>query len=146
MLFLRKNYVDAMDAYEAVERFGETSRFYEQSLYKLGWSRFKLAMHQESLDPFLGLLDRKIYGIEIGEGEERLEELSRADRELVEDTFRVLSISFSYMEGSESIEAYFNDRGFPKYGYVIFHESRRSFTLRRNVTLMLPRHTKRSSI
>ncbi len=119
-LFMRKNYIDAMDAYEAVGRFGETSRFYEQSLYKLGWSRFKLAMHRESLDPFFNLLDRKIYGIEIGEGDKRLEDLSRANRELVEDTFRVLSISFSYMEGAESIEAYFNDRGFPKYGYVIF--------------------------
>jgi len=120
MLFLRKNYADAMDAYKAVTRFGETSRFYEQSLYKLGWSQFKLAKHGESLDPFLELLDRKISGIEIKEGEERLEDLSRANRELVEDTFRVLSISFSYMEGAESIEKYFDDRGYPEYGYVIF--------------------------
>jgi len=120
MLFMRKNYADAMDAYKAVTRFGETSRFYEQSLYKLGWSQFKLAMHRDSLDPFFALLDRKISGIEIKEGEERLEDLSRANRELVEDTFRVLSISFSYMEGAESIENYFIDRGYPEYGYVIF--------------------------
>ena len=120
MLFLRKDYSQAMDAYQAVSRFGETSRFYEQSLYKLGWTQFKLAMHEDSLNPFFDLLDRKIYGIEIKEGENRLEDLSRAESELVEDTFRVLSISFSYLEGAESIETYFNDRGFPKYGYVIF--------------------------
>jgi len=120
MLFLRKNYIEAMGAYQAVTRFGETSRFYEQSLYKLGWTQFKLAMHEDSLNPFFDLLDRKIYGIEIKEGEKRLEDLSRADRELIEDTFRVLSISFSYLEGAESIETYFDDRGFPKYGYIIF--------------------------
>lgn len=120
MLFLKKDYINAMDAYVSVTRFGDTSRFYEQSLYKLGWARFKLAMHEESLDPFFELLDRKVAGIEIGEGEERLEALSRAERELVEDTFRVLSISFSYMEGAETIDSYLGARGYPAYGYVIF--------------------------
>ena len=42
-----------------VVNVGETSRFFEQSLYKLGWSQFKLAMHEESLEPFFNLLDRK---------------------------------------------------------------------------------------
>src|SRR5690606_16223786 len=53
-------------------------------------------------------------------GNERLESLGRAERELVEDTFRVLSISFSYMEGPESIATYVRRRGSPEYGYVIF--------------------------
>ena len=41
-------------------------------------------------------------------------------RELVEDTFRVLSISFSYMAGAESISEFLNSRGFPSYGYVVY--------------------------
>jgi tetratricopeptide (TPR) repeat protein len=97
MLFLRKRYNDAEMAYRVVVEFGDDSRFYEQSLYKLGWSRFKLAWHEDSLPPFFALLDRKIADVEIGEGEERLATLTRAERELIEDTFRVLSISFSYM-------------------------------------------------
>jgi len=120
MLFLRKQYSEAEDAYKDVVEFGEASRFYEQSLYKLGWSRFKLAMHDESLDPFFDLLDRKIGEIDLKDGEERLSALSRPERELVQDTFRVLSISFSYMEGADSIVAYLDRRGFPVYGYVIF--------------------------
>ena len=71
-LFLRKNYVDAEVAYKAVVRYGPDSRFYEQSLYKLGWSQFKLAWHEDSLEPFFELLDRKVKGIEIGDGENRL--------------------------------------------------------------------------
>jgi len=120
MLFLRKNYIDAEIAYQSVVEFGEESRFYEQSLYKLGWSQFKLALHEDSLDPFFNLLDRKVAGIELKDGDDRLEALSRAERELIEDTFRVLSISFSYMKGAASIDAFLDKRGYPAYGYVIY--------------------------
>ncbi|MFQ6005414.1 MAG: tol-pal system YbgF family protein [Woeseia sp.] len=120
MSFLRKNYKDAEASYQAVVDYGDSSQFYEQSLYKLGWSQFKLALHGESLDPFFDLLDRKVTGIQLADGDNRLEALSRAERELVEDTFRVLSISFSYMDGSESIDNYLAQRGDPEYGYVIY--------------------------
>ncbi|MGI9204666.1 MAG: tetratricopeptide repeat protein [Woeseiaceae bacterium] len=120
MLFLRKSYNDAEAAYASVVDYGEESRFYEQSLYKLGWAQFKLAWHEDSLKPFFDLLDRKIAGVELKEGDNRLEDLSRATRELVEDTFRVLSLSFSYMEGAESISAFLDKRGYPEYGYIIY--------------------------
>jgi TolA-binding protein len=120
MLFLRKNYIDADVAYQSVVTTGEGSRFYEQSLYKLGWTQFKLAKHESSLTPFFNLLDRKVTGIEVGKGDSRLEDLSRAERELVEDTFRVLSISFSYMDGAESIDEFLGTRGHPEFSYVIY--------------------------
>ncbi len=120
MLFLRKNYNDAELAYQAVIAHGDASRFYEQSLYKLGWTQFKLASHESSLDPFFDLLDRKIGGIELQDGDKRLEQLSRANQELIEDTFRVLSISFSYMDGAESIDIYLQQRGQPEYNYEIY--------------------------
>jgi len=121
MLFLRKNYNDAEAAYSSVVDYGPESRFFEQSLYKLGWSQFKLAWHEDSLQPFFSLLDRKIANVELKEGKKnRLEDLSRANRELVEDTFRVLSISFSYMEGAQSISEFLNQHGVPEYGYVIY--------------------------
>ncbi len=120
MLFLRKDYNRAEAAYQDVRTYGDGSRFYEQALYKLGWSQFKLAWHEDSLEPFFELLDRKVKGVDIGEGEERLTSLKRAERELVEDTFRVLSISFSYMEGAKSIDAFLEARQNPAYSYVIY--------------------------
>jgi TolA-binding protein len=123
MLFLRKRYNDAEMAYQDVVQFGPESRFYEQSLYKLGWAQFKLAWYDDSLDSFLELLDRKIGGIEniaIGDGEERLEALPRAEQELVEDTFRVMSISFSYMEGARSIDKLLALREKPAFAYIIY--------------------------
>ena len=120
MLFLRKEYNQAEIAYQQVVRAGEESKFYEQSLYKLGWSQFKLAWHEDSLEPFFTLLDLKLSGLALQEGDNRLEGLSRADRELVEDTFRVLSVSFSYMDGPQSINDFLDRRGYPEYSYVIY--------------------------
>ena len=99
---------------------GEDSRFYEQSLYKQGWAQFKLTRHDASLGPFFDLLDRKLTGIDVQDGDNRLEDLSRAERELIEDTFRVLSISFSYMDGAGSIDVFLVTRGHPEYSYVIY--------------------------
>ena len=66
------------------------------------------------------MLDRKIAGLDLAEGDNRFENLSRAERELVEDTFRVLSVSFSYMEGAESISQFLDARGYPEYSYVVY--------------------------
>ena len=120
MLFLRKRYNEAEVAYQAVREYGEASRFYEQGLYKLGWSQFKLGWYEDSLEPFFELLDRRIKDVNIGEGEQRLASLSRAERELVEDTFRVLSISFSYMQGPASIDEFLGQHGAPAYSYIIY--------------------------
>lgn len=120
MLFLRKDYSGAKEAYSAVIASGEDSRFYEQSLYKLGWSQFKLAEHEESLAPFFELLDRKLAGVELESGDDALAGLSRAEQEMVEDTFRVLSISFSYMDGSESIAQFIDAEGNRDYSYVVY--------------------------
>ncbi|MEM7432431.1 MAG: tetratricopeptide repeat protein [Pseudomonadota bacterium] len=120
MLFARKQYNDAELAYQDVIAFGETSRFYEQSLYKLGWSQFKLAWHEDSLSPFFELLDRKLANVDLTQGESQLDTLSRANQELVADTFRVLSISFSYMDGANSIDEHFDASGYPDYGYVVY--------------------------
>ncbi|MDH3909236.1 MAG: tetratricopeptide repeat protein, partial [Gammaproteobacteria bacterium] len=120
MLFLRKRYNDAEQAYRKVVEYGDESRFYQQSLYKLGWSQFKLAWHEDSLNAFFELLDRKIGDVELQDGEDRLAALSRAEQELIEDTFRVLSLSFSYMSGAGSIDEFFDERGQPAYAYVIY--------------------------
>ena len=65
LLFSAKRYADAQQAYAAViaQRRGRVD-FYEQSLYKHGWSLFKQSLNEESLTPSRScstckLLDRK---------------------------------------------------------------------------------------
>src|SRR5581483_264213 len=50
----------------------------------------------------------------------RLEDLKRADRELVEDTLRVMSITFSYGEGATSLDEYVTKQGERPYSYLLY--------------------------
>ena len=50
ILFSAKRYPEAERAYAEVIRRGPQSTFFEQSLYKHGWSLFKLARSDESLE------------------------------------------------------------------------------------------------
>ncbi|HEY6482479.1 MAG TPA: tetratricopeptide repeat protein [Steroidobacteraceae bacterium] len=118
LLFSAKRYAEAEKAYAAVIQRGTASRFYEQSLYKHGWSLFKQSQTQESLPSFGMLLDRKLL-TPAGKAL-RLEDLKRADRELVEDTLRVMSIAFSYAEGSSALDQYMSTRGERPYSYLLY--------------------------
>jgi cellulose synthase operon protein C len=117
LLFSAKKYIDAEKAYAIVIQQGKVSRFYEQSLYKHGWSLFKQSLTEESLPSFGGVLDAKLGA---GNKPVRIEDLKRADRELVEDTLRVMSITFSYAEGSQSLDQYMGKHGDRPYSYLLY--------------------------
>ena len=57
ILFVDKRFPSAELAYAEVVARGSSSAFYEQALYKHGWSLFKQSRHQESLDSFMDVLD-----------------------------------------------------------------------------------------
>jgi tetratricopeptide (TPR) repeat protein len=119
ILFSAKEYRQAQDAYNVVITRGASSAFYEQSLYKHGWSLFKQSLNDESLPSFAGVLDQKL--VTKSGGTRRPESLKRADRELVEDTLRVMAITFSYVEGSESLDAFLNKRAKPTpYSHLLY--------------------------
>src|ERR1700722_10726685 len=104
LLFSGKAYPKAQSAYEAVINIGASSAFYNQSLYKHGWSLFKQGENERSLDSFAGVLDSVLVSKRNAAELIELDALSRPNRELVEDTFRVMSITFSYLDGPKTIE------------------------------------------
>ncbi|MEJ0034548.1 MAG: tetratricopeptide repeat protein [Gammaproteobacteria bacterium] len=119
ILFSAKEYRQAQDAYDVVIKRGSSSAFYEQSLYKHGWSLFKQSLNEDSLPSFAGVLDQKL--VTKSGGTRKTESLKRADRELVEDTLRVMAITFSYVEGSESLDNFLNKRGKPTpYSHLLY--------------------------
>jgi len=109
ILFINKHYAEAEAAYAAVISQGPVSPYFEQSLYKHGWVLFKRGRHKASLASFMDLLDRRMAGND--DVVARLDSLSRPERELVDDTFRVLSITFSYLDGYASIDDLLAQRG-----------------------------------
>jgi cellulose synthase operon protein C len=118
LLFSAKRYPEAEHAYAAVIAHGAASSFYPQSLYKDGWSLFKQSLTLESLPSFGGVLDREL-GTTPAHAV-RLESLKRADRELVEDTLRVMSIAFSYNDGAASLEQYTRAHGERPYTWLLY--------------------------
>jgi tetratricopeptide (TPR) repeat protein len=117
LLFSDKRYADAEHAYAAVISRGAGSQFYQQSLYKHGWSLFKQSLALESLPSFGKVLDA-----ELGtSGRPRaLDKLRRADREAVEDTLRVMSITFSNNEGATTLEQYLKQHGERPYTWLLY--------------------------
>jgi TolA-binding protein len=119
-LFVAKRYDEAEAAYAAVLEDGTGSLFYEQALYKHGWSLFKQLRNEESFVSFFGLLDRKLGTDPAVDPAEVYPTLGRADQELVDDTFRVLSIGFSYLDGADSIARWFDASGSRPYAYIVY--------------------------
>ena len=120
LLFSAKDYRQAATAYAVVIRLGPDSGFYTQSLYKNGWSFFKQSLNEDSLSPFAGVLDQELLGGIKGSAMRPLDRLTRANRELVDDTLRVMSIAFSYLDGARSIDAFLAGRGEPAYAYLLY--------------------------
>jgi TolA-binding protein len=120
LLFAAKSYAAAQSAYQAVVKSGPTSSFYNQSLYKDGWSLFKQGDDEGSLSAFAGVLDSVLVSKRDPTVMIELDALSRPNRELVEDTFRVMSITFSYLDGPKSIDQFVKSRSLRPYSYLLY--------------------------
>ena len=103
------HYAAAEVSYHAVVELGSHVAVYEQSLYKLGWSRFRQAQYERALEAFFTLLDAMLPAGSVPE--DQLDALPPADRELLADVFRAISLSFSYLDGADSITAWFRHSG-----------------------------------
>ncbi|MDP3613194.1 MAG: tetratricopeptide repeat protein, partial [Rubrivivax sp.] len=107
LLFATRDYKQSERAYATVLQAGNKTPFTERALYMQGWSLFKQGRLDDALKPFFGVLDFKLGDLNAAVRDEAkledLQALTRADRELVEDTFRVLSISLSALQGAESV-------------------------------------------
>jgi cellulose synthase operon protein C len=120
LLFSTKAYPGAQAAYEAVIKFGAASAFYNQSLYKHGWSLFKQGDSERSLESFAGVLDSVLVSKKDSKELIDVDTLSRPNRELVEDTFRVMSITFSYSDGPKTIDDFVKHRKPRPYYYLLY--------------------------
>ncbi|MBS0393502.1 MAG: tetratricopeptide repeat protein, partial [Proteobacteria bacterium] len=118
ILFMQKRWGDAEAAYAHVISIGPKSEFYEQSLYKDGWSLFKRGESDGALGAFAKLLDRKLVD---GQGRLRdVEGFTRPQRELVEDTLRVCAITFSFDDDAKGVDAFLTRHGSRPYAYLLY--------------------------
>jgi len=113
--FTRKKLLDAEDAYQSLIAKGKGSGFYEFALYKLGWSFYKQELYEEGLQQFLGVLDHKLT---IGYDFEQTH--NKTEKKRIEDTYRVISLSFSNLGGADAVIDYFKKYGSRSYESEVY--------------------------
>lgn len=113
--FTRRRFRDAEAAYQAIVKTGEHSAYYELALYKLGWTFYKQDLHEDALPQFMALLDYKVKtGYDFENPRDEFE------RKRVDDTYRVISLSFSALGGADAVAAYFDRNGRRAYEVSIY--------------------------
>lgn len=113
--FTRKKFFDSEKAYKNIVKIGSSSSYYDLALYKLGWTFYKQEMYEEALLFFMSLLD---YKVSIGYDFDQTE--NKTDMKRINDTYRVISLSFSNMEGAESIIEHFDKVGRKPYELGVY--------------------------
>ncbi len=114
ILFVFKEFIQAEEAYQDVLNVGEVSRYYERAMFKHGWSVFKQGDTKRSLQSYFAVLDRTF------SGGRNLSSFSRSELELLEDTLRIVSLSFSYLKGVHSVNEFFKQNGRRTYEFHIY--------------------------
>ncbi len=123
LLFTLRQYPLAEQAYAAVLAGAASNPYQDRALYMQGWSRFKQARLDTGLQSFFGVLDLKLAPAEaVAGGDATLAGLSRADRELLEDTFRVMSVSLANLQGAASIPAYITSAERRGYEFRVYQQ------------------------
>lgn len=113
--FSQNNYKEAEHAYGYVLS-NKDSPFYQRAIYKHGWSLFKLNRLEQSRYSFYKLLDLYF------SGGRQYEKFSRSERELVDDTFRVVSLTFSFENGVDTLMQFSKAYGQRRYEHRIYRE------------------------
>ena len=113
LLFTLNRFDEAVEAYTTVTAKGETSPYYKYALYKQSWAFYKGSKVDEAHHKFADLLDYLNTPSE-------LDKIESSDKELTSDVLRVLALSFSKLDGAESIQKFLNSRDNKPYSSLIF--------------------------
>jgi TolA-binding protein len=121
LLFARADYAQAENAYGEVVKKGPTSMYYQNALYMQGWAQFKRASYDAALLSFTQTLDL------LWKKGSTLDELPRAQRELVGDALRVMSLIFSYdiypeTKGANTITGFYAKQGERHYNAELYRQ------------------------
>ena len=109
-LFFKLNkFHQAELAYSQSMIVNPSSPFYEKALSQRGWAAYKQNKYQKALFSFFSIVDRKLRDVQ-GDSLDN-SQLSRGDQELLNDTFRVILLSFNELGGPSAVDEYFQQQG-----------------------------------
>lgn len=115
--FSAELYREAAADYEYVVALGDETPYYRNSAYMLGWSEFKRSRFDEGLHQFFNVLDNLL--ADTGSDTEA-QNLDAVNRELLEDSFRVVTLALSYLDGAQTLAEEMRKRGKPPWQYLAY--------------------------
>lgn len=101
---------------------GGSSPFYEQSLFKYAWAIYKQDRCIDSLDAFFVLLDLKLNRNLTPTELQELAFLARADRELVDDSFRAINLCIATEGGAKALNIYLANKPPRVYEFLAYQK------------------------
>lgn len=100
--FSYQDYSSAEYAYTEVIVAEGNNIFFEKSLFKRGWARFKQQYYTDAVDDFLEAVLQHNFS--------EFEKLSPSERDQFDEYFRAIGLAFSYLGGSEPLYEYFKQQ------------------------------------
>ena len=113
--FSNENYRDAAADYQYVVDLGDTTPYYRNSSYMLGWAEFKRSRLDEGLHQFFNVVDSIA-----ADGE--VDQLETIEAELLNDTFRVVNLALAYLDGAQTLADEMRKRGKPEWQYLAYEK------------------------
>ena len=121
LLFRLRRYPEAEADYRTVVDLGSDGQFFEQSQYKLGWSVFKQSRYMDAVAAFVPILERELPAGQVpDEREAAVAGVESRDQELIEDVLRVVSLSFAYAQGGQSLQDFLQANGPLRFEELLF--------------------------
>ncbi|SMF29756.1 Outer membrane protein assembly factor BamD, BamD/ComL family [Alteromonadaceae bacterium Bs31] len=108
--FISGDFIGAEDAYTEVILTPTNDRFYEKSLFKRGWTRYKQQLYHEAVDDYLQALTYHQF--------DEPEQLNKTEKDQFDEYFRAIGLVFSHLRGAEGLNEYFADKSDFRY---LFH-------------------------
>ncbi len=114
MFFNLEMYKQSRDAFAYVAARKEKTRFYTSANYMKGWSEFKLNRYDDAITSFVSVIDSRF------QDTTDIISASKGDRELLDDTVRVMSMVFADDNGHKEIVKLFKRTGSRHYEYLLY--------------------------
>ncbi len=120
MLFSLGKYRQAEVAYQSVLQTKHESTFQLKAQYKLGWAQFKQNKYRAAMDSYIAVLDTMLEDKGIGPEVDDIKDLSRGNKELLNDTLRITSITLSYLDGPTTLVKLEKSKGQREYIHLLY--------------------------
>lgn len=110
--FSTQSFSAAEYAYNEVIISSGNDIFFEKSLFKRGWSRFKQSFYEEAIADYIEAVLQHNFGV--------YETLSTGERDQFDEYFRGIALSFTYLNDTERIADFFKGRPDFPYRYQTY--------------------------